>query len=82
MSFPVAWILRISFMLGRAVGGHGAGCVVRNIAAPTMTRSQARNHRRPRTITHSAVGKSLDSRKRSIVLGGIIRIALRDGELS
>jgi hypothetical protein len=38
MSFLVAWISRISFMLGQAVGGHGAGYVVRNIAASITTR--------------------------------------------
>jgi len=75
MSFLVAWISRISFMLERGVDEHGAGCVVRNIVARTTTRRLGRNHRRPRTITPSAVGKSLDSRKRSIVLGDIIRIA-------
>jgi hypothetical protein len=79
MSFPVAWISRISFMLGRAVGAHGAGSVVRNIVAHIMTRRLVRNHQRPRIITALAVGKRLGSRKKTIALGGIIHIVGKDG---
>jgi len=79
MSSHVAWISRISFMLGQAVGGHGVGCVVRNIAANIMTRPLARNHRRRRTITLPVVGKRLASRKKTIALEDIILIVERDG---
>jgi hypothetical protein len=80
MYFLVAWISRISFMLVRAVGEHGAGCVVRNIAVSITTRPRARNHRRLRTITRTVVEKKLDSRKKTIVLEGIIRIVQRGGK--
>ena len=79
MSFLVEWISRITFMLVRAVGEHGAGCVVRNIAVRITTRPRVRNHRRPRIIIRHVVRKRLDSSKKIIVLGGIIRIVQRDG---
>lgn len=79
MFFLVEWILRISFMLERAVDEHGAGCVVRNIVVCITTRRVARNYLLLRTITPSAVGKRLDSRRKTIALGDIIRIVLRGG---
>jgi hypothetical protein len=79
MSFHVVWILRIIFMLERAVEGHGVGCVLRSIAANITTRPRVRNHRRLRTITQLVVEMRLDLRKRTIVLEDIIRIVRRDG---
>jgi len=66
-------------MLGQAVGEHGAGCVVRNIAVNITTRQQVRNHRQPRTIMRPVVEKRLDSGKKTIVLEGTIHIVRRDG---
>jgi len=79
MSFLVAWISRISFMLGRAVGAHGAGSVVRNIVAHIMTRELVRNHQRPKIIMELAVGMRWGSRKKTIALGDIIHIVGRGG---
>jgi hypothetical protein len=79
MCFLVAWILRISFMLGLDVGAHGAGYVVRNIVAHITTRGLVRNHPRPRIITAPAVEMRRASRKKNIALGGIIRIVGRGG---
>jgi ABC-type Fe3+-siderophore transport system permease subunit len=82
MSFLVAWISKISFMLERAVGAHGAGSVVRNIVAHIMTRELVRNHRLPRIITALVVGMRWGSRKKNIALGDIIHIVGKGGELS
>ena len=80
-SFLAAWISGTNSTWGTDVDGRGVGYVVRNIAASIMTPSQARNHRRLRTIMPPVVEKKLDSRKKTIVLGDIIRIVGRDGRL-
>lgn len=79
MCFLVAWISRISFMLGLDVGAHGVGYVVRNIVAHITIRGQVRNHRRPRIITAHVAEMRRASRKKSIALGDIIRIVGRGG---
>jgi hypothetical protein len=68
----VAWRQLVSFTRVKAVAAHGVGRVERNIVARIMIPSQGSVYRALRIIMiHFAVSRRKDSRKRSIVVGGI-----------
>ena len=65
----------------KAVAAHGVGRVERNIVARIMIPSQGSVYRALKIIiTPSAVRRRRDSRKRSIVVAGILDIVPGDGK--
>ena len=77
----VVLMLRISFIKNLDVVVPGAGIVERNTALRIMTRSQVNACPTQKTIIMPCVvGLKRDSRKRSIVLEGILRIVVDAGK--
>jgi hypothetical protein len=67
-------------MLGKDVGEHGVGYVVRNIAANIIIQRRVKNFKRQKIIMETVVGMKLDLKKKSIVLEVIILIVQKDGK--
>jgi hypothetical protein len=69
---PVAWMRKIDFMLGWAVGNHGVGIVAKNTVLFTTILRLENDVTMQKTIIMDCVAvKSLDSKKKTIVRADI-----------
>jgi hypothetical protein len=67
-------------MLGKDVGEHGVGYVVRNIVVNIIIQQRAKNFKRQKIIMENVVGMKLDLKRKTIALEVIILIVQKGGK--
>jgi hypothetical protein len=67
-------------MLGKDVGEHGVGYVVRNIVVNIIIQQRAKNFKRQKIIMENVVDMKLDLKRKTIALEVIILIVQKDGK--